>query len=118
MARRETKDRIRKQKREAKKRERRTRHHRLPRSLGGGNNLDNISLVHRAPHQAYHLLFGAGESDTVAEALNHTWLPIQAVLVTIPTERLLTALDLLRTLGIHHTVESLGLTTAHRKLLS
>ena len=59
------------------------RHHRLPRSRGGGNQLSNISLVLVKHHRAFHLLFGNATADEVAEILNRTWISPHYKLVVV-----------------------------------
>lgn len=54
---------------------RRTKHHLLPRSRGGGNEASNIKEVGEAQHRAWHLLF---QNMTPYEAIKHIldeWTP-------------------------------------------
>ena len=54
--------------RKLRKRNRDSRHHVIPRSRGGKFNDDNIVIVPRADHEAYHKLFG---NMTPEEIVNH-----------------------------------------------
>ena len=51
-----------------------TRHHRKPKSFGGGNNKRNIVKIPDKFHRAYHILFGAGNVHDVAKRLNETYI--------------------------------------------
>lgn len=57
------------------------RHHRKPRSMGGGNKSQNISWVRKHYHRAYHLLFGTGDPVIVAQVLNEVWIDPSYMLV-------------------------------------
>jgi len=59
------------------------RHHRLPRSRGGGNQHSNISLVLVKHHRAFHLLFGNATAEEVAEELNRRWIDPRKKLIVI-----------------------------------
>jgi hypothetical protein len=118
MARRETKYRNSKERRKEKPKERRTRHHRLPRSLGGGHGADNISLVYPEPHRAYHRIFGAGIPHEVCWRLNNMWLPISTTVLPIPTRLLHSVLHTLKEAGVEIDINTLGLTPAHRKIIT
>jgi hypothetical protein len=50
------------------------KHHRLPRSRGGGNNPENLSRVRSKYHRAYHLLFGNMTPREMAMYLNAIWI--------------------------------------------
>lgn len=49
------------------------RHHRKPKSHGGGGG-DNISLVTKTRHQAWHTLFGSMSPHQICRAINKWWL--------------------------------------------
>ena len=51
-----------------------SRHHRLPRSIGGTDDERNISLVPRYLHEAWHSLFSNHSSETIAAIINERWL--------------------------------------------
>lgn len=51
-----------------------TKHHRKPKSMQGGNNRENISIVPENKHAAYHLLFNEGRVDYIVKVLNNTWI--------------------------------------------
>ena len=52
-----------------------SRHHRHPRSLGGGNEPSNISVVKQADHNAWHTLFSNYSPETIARIINEKWIP-------------------------------------------
>ena len=55
-------------------RDRLTKHHRRCKSNGGGNEPENISMVKRELHQAYHLIFQNKPPERMAELLNELWI--------------------------------------------
>lgn len=57
------------------------RHHRLPKSLGGPDVPENISIVSLNKHRAYHALFQNGNPYHVASILNQTWISPDYILV-------------------------------------
>lgn len=59
------------------------RHHRKCRSNGGNGNRDNISLVHKDHHIAYHKLFGNATPDEIAEILNKVWIDPKYKLIAV-----------------------------------
>jgi len=63
------------------------RHHRKPRSRGGTDNPENISMVRAKWHSAYHLLFGAMLPDEVASLLNQTYIDPDYYLVAMPRKK-------------------------------
>ncbi len=50
------------------------RHHRKPKSKGGGNNKRNIVQVPMDKHIAYHVLFGTMTPEEVGAELTRTWI--------------------------------------------
>lgn len=50
------------------------KHHRKPRSLGGDNSKENISVVDRDKHDAWHLLFKNHPPERIAIIINNIWL--------------------------------------------
>lgn len=50
------------------------KHHRKPRSLGGGNDKENISVVCRDKHDAWHRLFKNHPPERIALIINNVWL--------------------------------------------
>ena len=50
------------------------KHHRLPRSLGGGKSISNISVVKQTEHRAWHTLFGNKTPEEIASIINAVWL--------------------------------------------
>lgn len=65
----------------------RDRHHRLPRSRGGTNTPENISLVPQNLHRAYHTLFGNMMPDTIAKLLTDTWIAKSHYLIAVPYKK-------------------------------
>lgn len=59
-----------------------TRHHRKPRSLGGGNEPENISHIKFKFHEAWHLLFGDKPAKEIAEEINKYYLDPEFKFVT------------------------------------
>jgi hypothetical protein len=59
----------------------RSRHHRKPQSMGGGDEPANISNVRDEDHRAYHRLFGPGSPWVVARILNDIWVDPEYELV-------------------------------------
>ena len=53
---------------------RRTRHHRKPRSIGGTNSDNNIILLERDEHEAWHLLFGNKTAQEICNLINQKYL--------------------------------------------
>lgn len=51
-----------------------TRHHRKPRSRGGRENHENISIVDDKKHQAYHTMFGNMTTKELVNELNKKYL--------------------------------------------
>ena len=50
------------------------KHHRLPRSQGGGSKDGNIVIVPSNLHRAYHVLFANMLPEEVAKTLTDTWI--------------------------------------------
>lgn len=50
------------------------RHHRRCKSNGGANTPNNISIVERVKHNAFHTLFGNKDVIEIANTLNRTWI--------------------------------------------
>jgi hypothetical protein len=61
--------------------EKRTRHHRKPRSAGGNSKKGNISNVREVDHVAFHRLFGPGLPHVIAEIINTIWIDPEYELV-------------------------------------
>ena len=60
-----------------------TKHHRLPKSLGGSDAQRNISMVPEDMHVAYHKLFLNGNAGTVARILNAIWIDPDVKLIVV-----------------------------------
>lgn len=65
-----------------------TKHHRLPKSLGGQGIHKNISWVPQKLHEAFHLVFGASSAEKIAAELNENWVDPNYVMVAVPKELL------------------------------
>lgn len=63
------------------------RHHRKPKSRGGGNNEENISIVPPKKHQAWHRLFQNLSPQEIAAIINDCWLDPDFYFVTIPRRK-------------------------------
>ena len=59
--------------RRRRRRVRLNKHHRLPRSRGGGNGR-NVIKVDEELHRAYHRLFGNRTAPEIAELLSKVWI--------------------------------------------
>jgi len=64
------------------------RHHRLPRSRSGGNNLANISIVEQKLHRAWHLLVGNMTAQEAAKMISDIWIDSNYYLVAVPRQRI------------------------------
>lgn len=64
----------RKKSRKKRNQRRYNKHHRKPKSRGGGNSDRNISVVSIAQHQAWHTMFANMEPWDIAERINQVWL--------------------------------------------
>jgi hypothetical protein len=51
-----------------------TRHHRKPKSLGGGMNKRNISLLPNKQHIAWHILFRNAPPEQIVDEINQKYL--------------------------------------------
>lgn len=51
-----------------------TRHHRKPKSLGGGSEPENISHIKCKKHVSWHILFGDMSAEEIAEEINKFYL--------------------------------------------
>ena len=63
------------------------KHHRRPRSRGGSNNANNISIVDRKLHVAWHSLVGNMTAPEAARMLSDTWIDPEFYFVAIPRQR-------------------------------
>lgn len=91
------------------------KHHRIPRSAGGGAGEGNLVTVPYHHHVAYHKLFHAYGPLAVVRQLNEHWLPLATIAVCIPTARITEALALLTDAGILPVVPYIeqGITENH-----
>lgn len=51
-----------------------SRHHRKPRSTGGTDDAENISVITRTQHEAWHTLFANYSPERIAEIINTIFL--------------------------------------------
>lgn len=56
------------------KRPKDSRHHRLCRSNGGGDEPANISMVSEKAHQSWHFLFSNYPPEKIANIINDIWI--------------------------------------------
>jgi len=75
-------------------------HHRRPQCHGGMDIPENLSYVNSKKHRAYHQLFGVELAYEVAFELNNLWLPLDQVLLPIPTDRVVEVLGVLKEMGV------------------
>lgn len=62
------------------------KHHRKCRSRGGNNSEDNIAIVRKDLHVAWHKLFGNATPEEVAEIISRTWIDPKYKLVAVLRE--------------------------------
>lgn len=62
------------------------RHHLVPRSNGGTDDPENISVVPRHLHKAWHLLFSNMSPTDIANAINDKWISKEYKLVCVPSD--------------------------------
>ena len=60
-----------------------TRHHRKPKSLGGGRSKRNISLLPNKKHVAWHILFENWPAHKIAEEINQKFIDPDYQLVIV-----------------------------------
>ena len=63
------------------------KHHRKPTSTGGRNTPENISVVSRQSHRAYHILFSNMPPWEVARILTKTWIDPEYYLVSVRRDK-------------------------------
>jgi hypothetical protein len=51
-----------------------TRHHRLPRVHGGGDEPRNISWIPQGKHRAFHTIFGVMSPEEIAQVLTELYI--------------------------------------------
>jgi len=51
-----------------------SRHHLRPRSRGGSDHPDNISIVPKVHHDHWHALFSNHSPETICAIINEKWL--------------------------------------------
>jgi len=61
-------------------------HHRKPRSIGGGNNTDNLIDVPVTKHRAWHTLFENLTAVFICRLINDVWLDTDYKFVCVPRE--------------------------------
>ena len=59
------------------------RHHRLPKSRGGRDSGQNISVVPVNQHQAWHTMFANMQAWEIADKINRVWLDPEYELVLV-----------------------------------
>lgn len=64
------------------------KHHRLPRTRGGSNSAENISIVERRLHVAWHALVGNMTAPEIARMLSDTWIDPEYYFIAIPRQRM------------------------------
>lgn len=63
------------------------KHHRVPQSRGGTNDMRNISRVHPKYHKAFHLLFGNMKAEEIARVLTEVWIDPDKYMVCMPRQK-------------------------------
>lgn len=65
----------------------RDRHHRRPKSLGGGASIRNISIVPPRYHRAWHLLFSNDSPQEIARKITEIWIDPDYYIVAVPRKK-------------------------------
>lgn len=60
-----------------------TRHHRKAKCLLGSDKPENISMVQRNHHEAFHLLFGFGDPTLIVKRINEIWIDPKYAVVLV-----------------------------------
>ena len=60
-----------------------THHHRKCRCVGGSNAPQNISMVPKKKHEAWHTLFGSLSPYQVAKIISETWVDPSFIMVAV-----------------------------------
>jgi hypothetical protein len=63
-----------------------TRHHRQCKSNNGSDDPDNISIVPRHYHYAWHLMFSNMKPETIAQVISDRWIPKDCKFVCVPSD--------------------------------
>lgn len=63
------------------------RHHRRPKSLGGGASERNISSVPAKYHRAWHLLFSNDSPQEIARKITEIWIDPDYYVIAIPRKK-------------------------------
>jgi hypothetical protein len=75
-----------------------TKHHRKPRSIGGGNEPRNISMVPCYQHEAWHAIVLNHTAFTIQYMLNDKYLDPDYKFICVKSVNFFKALDLVRQL--------------------
>lgn len=60
-----------------------SRHHRQPKSVGGGNEPANISIVPKHLHDHWHAMFGNKHPKQIVQIINQVWLDPRFMFVCV-----------------------------------
>jgi len=64
-----------------------TEHHRCPRSLGGKDNSENLSMIEVIKHRAWHVLFKNYTAQVIAKIINKLYLDPAWEFVVVPRKK-------------------------------
>lgn len=62
-------------------------HHRLPTSIGGGNEESNISMLPAHQHDAWHSIVSNHTASTICFLINDKFLDPNYKLICVPTDK-------------------------------
>jgi hypothetical protein len=60
-----------------------TKHHRKPKSKGGSDAPENISIVPKKKHAYFHALFGTKSPQQIADYLTNVWIDSSFKIIAI-----------------------------------
>ena len=66
-----------------------TRHHRLPKSMGGSNSPNNIAFISNERHSAWHFLFANLPAESICYLINKFYIDPAYKVVLVKNEKVL-----------------------------
>jgi hypothetical protein len=66
--------------------EKKSWHHRKPRSIGGSDEMSNLSRVSNIMHKAWHTLFRNLDAHAIVRLINDVWIDPAYTLIVVPRE--------------------------------
>ena len=71
-----------------------TTHHRCPKSKGGKNNPENLSMIPEKQHRGWHTLFHNYTPDVIARIINNVYLDPNYKLLALRNDQLKKAIEI------------------------